>query len=263
MSEKLKISDPDVPNHGYFQLGDENLGAKKRGDLKEGIDFAREYSAEERSSTPYNSTHSKMLKLQNKWPQYPAGFKGTTLRYFDSMTNLATQITRAIAVALGCPWNFFDSKINASLSVLRVLHYPPQKFNDEENLGAGAHTDYGLVTILAQDRSGLQVRSRSGTWVHAPVIPGSFIVNIGDVVQRLSNDCFLSTPHRVVSDPEHHRYSLPFFFDPNFDAIMEPLPQFVTATNTARHGRVVYGEHLSNMLALTYKQKSYSNSVSS
>ncbi|GGE14313.1 hypothetical protein GCM10011529_20870 [Polymorphobacter glacialis] len=106
--------------------------------------------------------------------------------------------------------------------MFRIFRYPP----GETGFGVGEHTDYGLLTLLAQDQhGGLEIRTPTG-WLSAPPIPGALIVNIGDMLDRLTGGVWRSTPHRVVNNSGHERLSWPLFFDPAFDAVVEPLPGF-------------------------------------
>jgi isopenicillin N synthase-like dioxygenase len=196
-----------------------------------------------------------------------------------------------LASSLGIDRTFFDSKMDRAMASLRLLHYPPQApaSVDAEHLGAGAHSDYGLATFLAQDRSGLQVRNRAREWIAVPVVDGAFVVNLGDMTQRWTNDLYVSTPHRVINNVgEHHRYSLPFFYEvrtagrphataplpragrrtdlsarppspslpgrsqPNIDARIEVIPECTSADRPARYPPITFGEHLKNMYVKTF-----------
>jgi isopenicillin N synthase-like dioxygenase len=114
----------------------------------------------------------------------------------------------------------------------------------QEEIGIGAHTDYGFLTILSQDAvGGLQVRNRAGEWVSAPPVEGTFVVNIGDLVQTITNDRYSSTMHRVVNTTGAERYSIPFFIDLDFEAVVEPVPTCVSVENPARYDPYTCGQH--------------------
>jgi isopenicillin N synthase-like dioxygenase len=129
----------------------------------------------------------------------------------------------------------------------RLLHYPPQSDDTRESdqSGAAAHTDYGAITILWQDDVGaLQVRNRQGRWIDAPYVDGTFVINIWDMLELWSNDLFVSTPHRVVNRSGRERYSIATFFDPDFDAKIECLPNCSSAHNPPKHEPLVAGDYI-------------------
>ncbi|KAI9362022.1 hypothetical protein DFJ73DRAFT_812982 [Zopfochytrium polystomum] len=177
----------------------------------------------------------------NLWPEDVKGFKETMLQMFDTAHQLHFQVMRAIAVGLSLPETFFDRYIDARDHNLRLLRYPPapvSAIDRDERTRAGAHSDYGTITLLFQDdRGGLQVLGKDNQWIDATPIPGTIVVNAGDLLQRWSNDVIRSTLHRVVAPPpipgenddgaaamHPERFSIPFFCSPNMDAMIEGLP---------------------------------------
>jgi len=128
----------------------------------------------------------------------------------------------------------------------RLIHYPPQHENPSDGqFGAAAHTDYGTITVLWQDDvGGLQVRNRDGDWIDAPPIEGTFVINIGDMLERWSNNLFVSTPHRVVNASGRERYSIPVFYDPDYDVTVECLPNCSSNDNPQRHDPINAGEYI-------------------
>ena len=165
--------------------------------------------------------------------------------YHGAMMTLARKLISALSLSLGLPATYFDALQRNPITIQRLLHYPPQQGDvAQEEIGIGAHTDYGFLTILSQDSvGGLQVRNRAGEWVSAPPVEDTFIINIGDLVQTLTNDRYTSTMHRVVNTTGRERYSIPFFIDLDFDAVVEPLPTCVSAENPARYSPYTCGEH--------------------
>jgi isopenicillin N synthase-like dioxygenase len=147
---------------------------------------------------------------------------------------------------LGLQAEYFDNWLNAPMTTLGPLHYPPQQGHiTETRRGAGAHTDYGCLTMLSQDDAGgLQVRNAAGLWIDAPPIQGSFVVNIGDMMERWTNGVFTSTLHRVINVSGRERYSLPFFFDPDFSAPVECLETCLKAGEVPKYPPVTAGQHL-------------------
>jgi isopenicillin N synthase-like dioxygenase len=140
------------------------------------------------------------------------------------------------------------------MATLGPLHYPPQRGRiDESQLGAGAHTDYGCLTILAQDGvEGLQVRNVQGEWIDAPPIAGTFVVNIGDMMARWTNDLFASTKHRVINRSGQERYSLPFFYDPEYDAEVVCLETCSGPDNPPRYPPTTGLQHLLDMINASF-----------
>jgi isopenicillin N synthase-like dioxygenase len=150
--------------------------------------------------------------------------KPAVLAYLAALTDVAQRVLSAVARSLSLPADYFVSGYTADPTVLfRVFHYPPQP-PDDDGWGVGEHTDYGLLTLLAQDtNAGLQVHTPDG-WLDAPPIEGSFVCNIGDMLDRLTGGYYRSTPHRVRNLTGRERLSFPFFFDPDFTAEVPPLP---------------------------------------
>lgn len=165
-------------------------------------------------------------------------------------------MTRLFALALNLPETFFDDKFSSRPGIMgTVLHYPPQPPSDPNRIGIGAHTDFECFTILYQmpNRPGLQVLNTAGEWILAPPIPGTFVVNIGDMLARWSNDVFRSTVHRVLNTTGLERYSLPVFCGPRYDAVVEPLESCVGIgegrNGEKRYGPITAGEYVFQRLA--------------
>ena len=147
------------------------------------------------------------------------------LAYFDAIEALSRALQRGFALALGLDGDFFAPFFDASLTRLKLNHYPPQDApKDDRNIGVVPHSDSGAFTILWQDdNGGLEIQSKSGDWVGAPPIPGTFVINIGNLMQSWTNGHFSSTPHRVINRGGRDRYSVPLFVNPNHSATIKPL----------------------------------------
>jgi isopenicillin N synthase-like dioxygenase len=202
---------------GFFPVGDELTSG--RPDLKEGIYFGTELDPDDarvRAGTP--------LHGPNLFPRQVPELRDAVLSYMDALASVAQAVLRGIALSLGLDRDYFADGYTAHPTVLfRVFHYPPQP-PDDDGWGVGEHTDYGLLTLLAQDENGgLQVRSPQG-WIEAPPIPGTFVANIGDMLDRMTGGWYRSTAHRVRNRSGNERLSFPFFFDPDFTAEVPPLP---------------------------------------
>jgi isopenicillin N synthase-like dioxygenase len=174
--------------------------------------------------------------------------------YYAALSGLGREIMHAFALALELPENYFDTWLTGPMATAGPLHYPPQGGRiTAARIGAGAHTDFGCLTILAQDPvGGLQVRNSAGTWIDAPYIAGSFVVNIGDMMARWTNDLVCSTLHRVINTSGRDRYSIPFFFDPDFDADLTVLHTCTGPERPARYPSTTGGQYLIDRINATF-----------
>lgn len=192
---------------------------------------------------------------QNQWPQNLPGFKETSLEYYDALLGLGYRFLPAFALALDLPPDYFARFFQRPITTLRLLHYPRQERQVENSYGTAPHTDYGFLTILAQDQAGgLEIFDKaSRSWIPAPPIPGTFVVNIGDSLARWTNRRFISTPHRVTSmSADRERYSVPFFFHPDADAIVEPLPTCIGPEEPPHYPPVRFGDYLAERLSANF-----------
>jgi len=186
------------------------------------------------------------------WPDRPDGFVEAWKAYYASLEDLAARIMRLFAVALDLPEPYFERFIDAPISALRALNYPEQHVPPKPGqLRAGAHTDYGSLTILLpqEGSKGLEIITPDGQWTPVPPIPGAFIINIGDLMARWTNDRWVSTLHRVVNpSPQEggmaRRQSLAFFHQPNWDAEINVLEACLGKGETAKYGPVLSGPYL-------------------
>jgi isopenicillin N synthase-like dioxygenase len=235
-------------NRGYIQLGGEALDPGKPADVKEAFNIGLELAPDDPellARAPFRAA--------NLWPETP-GFRDTMLDYFNRVWRLGCDLHRGFALDLGLAPDFFEDKLDKPIATLRLLHYPPVKAPPSDGqLGAGVHTDYGNVTLLATDAvGGLMVQDRSGRWLNAPVIPNAFVCNIGDCLMRWSNDVYVSTPHKVVSPPGADRYSVAFFLDPNPDAVVACLSTCIGPDRPAKYAPITGADFLRSRLEPTY-----------
>ncbi len=182
------------------------------------------------------------LRGRNQWPAGHEGMRRAMVTYFRTLEAVGERMLPVLARALDMPADafapFFANEAHVNL---RFLHYPPQETDDDEQFGQGPHTDNSFITILAREEvPGLAVRLPSGQWLAPAVIPGTFLVNLGNMMKRWSNDRFLSTPHGVLNDSGKDRYSIAFFYSPNIDATIECLPTCVSPDNPPRYAPAVY-----------------------
>ncbi|MEO5632598.1 2OG-Fe(II) oxygenase family protein [Gaiella sp.] len=182
----------------------------------------------------------------NQWPAIP-GFREAITAYEVALQGLARRLVGVFESALGAEEGTLSRSFEFPTTFLRLLHYPPQDpTGPDDEFGSNPHTDYGFLTILAQDSSGgLQVRAPDGeTWLDAPPRPGAFVLNVGDIGERWSNGTLRSTPHRVLNRAGRDRYSIPYFFDPAATAVVAPLPACVPSGTASRYEAVTYGDYL-------------------
>jgi isopenicillin N synthase-like dioxygenase len=235
-------------NRGWIRLGSEVLDPGKPHDLKEAFNIGLELPPDDPEVVA-----GRPFRGINCWPDIP-GFRTAALTYFDACWRLGRTLHRAFALDLGLAPDFFESIFTRPVATVRMLHYPPAPPAVlAGQLGAGEHTDYGNVTLLATDEvAGLIVRHRSGEWITAPSVPNAFVCNIGDCLMRWTNDIYVSTPHKVVSPPGLHRYSIAFFLDANPEAIVECLPTCIESGRPAKYPPVTFADFLHSRLAPTY-----------
>ena len=247
--DKLRIDITQTAHHrGYGAIATEQLDPSKPSDLKETFDMGFHMPADHPEVLA-----GKPLRGPNRHPDQP-GWVELMEQHYADMQDLAKTLLRAMAMALNIEHDFFDARFHEPISVLRMIHYPPRHTaTSAEQQGAGAHTDYGCITLLYQDDAGgLQVRARDGEWIDAPPIAGSFVVNIGDMMARWSNDRYTSTPHRVISPLGVDRYSMPFFAEPHPDTLIDCLPNCSSTDNPAKYTPVTSAEYLLSRFADTY-----------
>ena len=231
---KLGLSgDMLATNRGYVPMGGERLSADLPPDQKEAFNIALEIDPD---------------GLPAPWPDLP-GWRATMVDYSAACHDLGRRLHRALAHTLGLDEDFFDASLEYPAAVLRLLHYPGGGAGPS-GPGAGEHTDYGNITILATDGvAGLQVKDRSGHWNDVAGVEGGFVCNIGDCLMRWTNAVFVSTPHRVLA-PATERYSIAFFLDPNPTARLEPI--LTPMAPTPLFAPILAGDYIQSRLAPTY-----------
>jgi isopenicillin N synthase-like dioxygenase len=235
-------------NRGYIRLGGETLDPGKPADVKEAFNIGLELEPDDPellAGAPFRAA--------NLWPDMP-GFRDTMLDYFNRVWRLGRELHRGFALDLGLEADFFETRLDRPIATLRLLHYPAVEGPlPDGQLGAGVHTDYGNVTLLATDDvGGLMVRHRSGHWINAPVVPDAFVCNIGDCLMRWTNDVYVSTPHRVENPPGRDRYSVAFFLYPNPEANVACLSTCIAPGSAPKYPPITAGEFLHSRLAPTY-----------
>jgi isopenicillin N synthase-like dioxygenase len=253
LEEKMRYRMPPDRYRGYIALGNEalaySLDEKTPPDYKESFSIGPVDAPDDayhRAAMPANFFASNM------WPEGLPEFRATWTAYYRGMEELATTLMRIFAMALGMDEHYFDDKIDRHITNFSMLHYPPQHEPPlPGQLRAGAHTDYGSLTIVKPDgaEGGLQVRAKDGGWLDVPYAPDAFVVNLGDLMAEWTNDRWVSTLHRVVNPSRAagaaaRRLSMAFFHQPNYDAVIQCLPTCADADRPPRYGTTTSGEHV-------------------
>ncbi|MAM00144.1 MAG: 2OG-Fe(II) oxygenase [Alteromonadaceae bacterium] len=235
-------------NRGYVAMADEKLNPESGSDMKEAFNIGTDFPEDHPDVVA-----GKPFRGVNFWPPIP-GWRSQALNYFDHCLELGRTIHRGFSLDLGLNEDFFSSHLSLPIATLRMLRYPPSAGKIEREDGAaGAHTDYGNVTILATDEvAGLEVLNRQGEWIQAPYVPGAFICNIGDCLMRWSNDTYVSTPHRV-RPPERERYAIAFFLEVNPDSIVDPRD--TVPDQKPKYEAVTCSDYLASRLNATYEHR--------
>ena len=253
LAEKMKVHIGKVPGGvGYSAIGDVAL-ASTRGeatppDLNETFQIAK---VDVTDDAYFHNEAARGMIPRNRWPERPTALKDVYSRYYVRMGSLAADLMRLSALALDLPETYFDDKIDRHISRVNVRLYPEQKVAPlPGQLRAGAHTDYGTVTILKPGDAvgGLQIADAAGNWHDVPMIPGSFVINQGDLMARWTNDRWLSTLHRVANPPEEakggsRRLSIVFFHHPNYDATVSCLPTCVAAGTGPKYAQITVSDY--------------------
>jgi len=217
---------------GYTGFGVEQAKDHDVPDLKEFWHVGRELAAADNPAPE--------ILVPNLWPTEVDDFKAAALGLYNALDQVGATILSALALDIGLDRRWFDDKIDFGNSILRPIHYPPIGKIEPGAVRAAQHEDINLITLLIGSKEqGLEILSRDGQWVPVSTLPGTIVVNVGDMLQRLTNHVYPSTTHRVVNPPgessKQARYSIPFFLHPNPDFLIETLPQCVGPDNPDRY----------------------------
>jgi isopenicillin N synthase-like dioxygenase len=233
-------------HRGFIRAGEAKMEGNAKPDLKESFIWGLDTTV---GDAPVGGIPP------NRWPDIPANMRKTLNAYFDACNAAGWRLLRAFAASIGAPEDAFVRTIDRPTSRGSLIYYPPQPPDMGENqFGVSPHTDFGCLTLLYQDDvGGLQVRAADGAWVTAHPILGTFVVNVGDLLARWTNDRFKSTPHRVVNRSGRERFSVAVFVDPNAETVIDPV---VAPGENSRYAPVTAEQYIKSRFdaAFAYRQ---------
>ena len=238
-------------NRGYEPLQGQTLEAGAPPDLKEGYYVGPDHAPDDPRVLAGMFNHGP-----NQWPAQRPNFKPVMQAYLNELMALSARMMGGIALSLDLPEDYFDGYNRDPMATVRLLHYPPQPAQARPNQkGAGAHTDFGGLTLLRQDDvGGLQVWDQaSDGWIHADPVPQTYVVNLGDMIARWTNDRYRSTVHRVVNMSGRERYSVPFFYTGNYAHTVECIPTCLAPGEAPKYPPITVEAHMREMYKRTYK----------
>ncbi|SME99238.1 Isopenicillin N synthase [Tistlia consotensis] len=218
LEEKRKVA-AGASHRGYNALGKALMDGAELPDFKEFFQVGLELPADDPDVLA-----GQPLRGSNLWPERPAAFRPAMSRYYDAIGEVGRVLLRGVAVSLGRPGDFFDSRYAKPLQRTQVVYYPRLTAAEgPDRFGVAPHSDFGCITLLYQDSSGgLEVQNLTGDWVAGPPLEGALVINVGDLLERWSNRHFVSTKHRVINRSGHERLSIATFFDPDYTALIDP-----------------------------------------
>ncbi|KIW32555.1 uncharacterized protein PV07_04086 [Cladophialophora immunda] len=256
LDAKMKLTQHQNPHFlGYEPLYETNVGGLKRGDCKESFSFA--YDPDDDPSG--GKDMPAIIRRVSQWPEPSVvpGYREALVKYQQSLLALARRFIRIFALALNLPEDHFDKMVTHPLAGVRTLHYPPMTGSDDQEIGLGAHTDIEFFTIIVQTinkHPALEVLNADGEWIKLYPQFGCFVVNLSDMMMRMTNDIFLSTVHRVINRGETDRYSIPFFFGANANELIEVLPSCTSEENPPKYEGMTTYDHSNARLRIARYQ---------
>jgi len=224
-------------NRGFMAMGNSTMHGADTYDLKEVLFWGPD--------TPKDDPDllaGHPLVGKNRWPSFMPDLRSAIYPYYQSVLACGIRILQAIAVGLGLEQSFFQSRYHNPLGRGQLVYYPPQA---DERYGVAPHTDFGCITLLLQDSNGgLEVRGRDGEWIDAPPLPDTLVVNIGDLLQRWSNNRLISTEHRVINRSGNKRHSIAIFCDPDSNAVIDARDMELSRDELALYEPITAGEYI-------------------
>ena len=249
LEQKLK-SAPKESVRGFNAIGKTKMSGAAAPDHKEYFQIGLELPRDDPAVLA-----GQPLRGPNQWPQDMPQFEQALSIYFQAIGQCGQVFLRAVARSLGAPEDFFADKYDKPLQRTQCVYYPPHPTDSPlEVFGVAPHTDYGCITLLWQDEiGGLEVQTRSGEWVAAPPVPGTLVLNIGDLLARWSNDRYRSTPHRVTNRSGRERLSIATFYDPDFVTMVDPAQLGLSKDQTPAYAPVSAGDYIMGRINASQK----------
>jgi isopenicillin N synthase-like dioxygenase len=251
--QKLLINKDQI---GYLPMGgakmrSSDVNRNTRHDLNEALFIRRE-----RSPDDPDVIAGKPWRGLNQWPANLPGFRETVAAYWTRMEALGQAMLPLYDLALATPPGFFRERFEGAHVNLRLSHYPPDLMAGDNQFGIAPHTDSGFMTFLPQSAvPGLEIRTTSGKWIAVPPMPGTYLVNTGDILHQWTNRRFLSTPHRAINRSKTDRYAIPFFYDPNTDVMIECLPGCSGPDNPPLYPPRTFREYYAWFVKMNYRHQ--------
>jgi isopenicillin N synthase-like dioxygenase len=252
--ETKRLAAVNARHRGFNALGDATMYQATRPDYKEFFSVGLELPEDDPDVLA-----GQALRGPNNWPSFMPELQPALYAYYEAIGACGADLLRAVASGLGLPAGFFASRYTKRMQRTQMVYYPPQPPQaDEAQFGVAPHTDYGCITLLWQDTiGGLQVREiANDTWIDAPPMPGTFVVNVGDLLARWSNDRYRSTLHRVINRSGRERYSIATFYDPTYGANVDPR-ELGAAADALRYEPVAAGDYILGRIndSMGYRKK--------
>ena len=240
---KLELKVGDI-NIGYLPYGAQIIRTSKINNNTKPNYSESFYIVTDKTADDPEIVSGNPLYGLNKWQAEMPSFRARTMAYFAAMRPLAHQMVSVIGTSLGLPDDYFDHDFQEPTITLRLIRYPSQDGAEDNQFGFAPHIDTSFLTLLAQSAlPGLEVRTREGDWIRPPALPGTFVVNTGEMLSRYSNDRYIPTPHRVVNTNNALRHAIPFFYGPGLEAVIRPVDTCVTDSNPAKYEPLLYADH--------------------
>lgn len=252
MTEKL-ICKPQQAVRGFNALNRTTMQGAQNPDYKEFFQIGLDLPADDPAVLA-----GQPLRGPNLWPENRPAFRAAMEAYFEAIGACGRVLLQAVAASLGIAPDFFAQKYDRPLQRSQAIWYPPHPADRlADQFGVAPHTDYGCITLLWQDETGgLEVQDLTGTWMAAPPIPGTLVINIGDLLSRWSNRRYVSTPHRVTNRSGRERVSLATFYDPDYDAVIDPRDLALPVSQVPCDPPVLAGDYIIGRIRDSQKARS-------
>ncbi|HUT48810.1 MAG TPA: 2-oxoglutarate and iron-dependent oxygenase domain-containing protein [Alphaproteobacteria bacterium] len=251
MDRKLGVK-INSAHRGYMPMADQHRAESQHANLSESFLVGTELALDDPDVMAGLPLHGP-----NQWPEGVAALRPAMGAYHEALAKVGMLLVDLFEAALAVEPGFLRGSFGKPMAFIRALHYPPAPADlPDDQFGAAPHSDFGFATILAQDDvGGLQVQTLDGQWVDAPNLPGTLLVNVGDMLMRWTNDRFRSTAHRVINADASDRYSIPYFFDPQFRTVVACIESCQSPENPSRYEPTTWGDFLTARFDANHKYR--------